>query len=171
MALKAICPNCNVANEPSATNCEICKTAMGATLVGARGDGAKFFAISMVVSIGFYLICWIVELHPLMLPVSVFYGTLLTSYFARHNVVWASALGGLVAILAVLVIKIAAAWASSKGLFMAILGGTTDVYRDRVQTGTVVAGAVVLLVATFPISLIGASVGEHLSVRRRKGSA
>ena len=99
MALKAICPNCNVENDPSLVNCEVCKTALGALLVGEPGKGPIFFGASLGASLGMYVLCWVFGLHPVMLLVSVFYGTLLTSYFAKHNVVWASALGGLTAMM------------------------------------------------------------------------
>jgi hypothetical protein len=169
MSVKAICPHCNVENDPAATNCEVCKTALGAVLVGGRGTGGKFFLTSMLISIGIYMLCWLLELHPVMLLVSVFYGTLLTSYFAKNNVVWASALGGVSAIAVVIAIKIVAAFANSKGIFLAVAGGvsTADRLGDPASTGKVVVGVFVMLVAIFPVSLVGASVGEHLSVRRR----
>lgn len=166
MALKAICPHCNVENEPSAVNCEVCKTALGALLVGEPGAGPKFFGVSLGLSLGLYLVCWVFDLHPVMLLVSVFYGTLLTSFFAKHNVVWASALGGLTTIVVVLLLAVAASYAKTKGLFIAIAGGTTD-HRDPDGKAKVVLGVIVMLLAMFPLSLIGASVGEHLSVRRR----
>ena len=164
MALKAICPNCNVENDPAATNCEVCKTALGALLVGEPGKGGAYFAASLGASIGLYLLCWVFGLHPLMLLVSVFYGTLLTSYFAKHNVVWASALGGLTAIVVVIVLSVSMSYAQTKGLFVGLTGAKL---RDgEASKGVVAAGVVVLLIAVFPLSLLGASVGEHLSVRR-----
>ncbi len=165
MALKAICPHCNVENEPSAVNCEVCKTALGALLVGEPGAGPVFFGVSLGASLGFYILCWVFDLHPVMLLVSVFYGTLLTSYFAKHNVVWASALGGLMAIIVVIVLSIAASYAKTKGMFLGLAGGKID--DESVTKGRVAIGVFVMLLAVFPLSLVGASVGEHLSVRRR----
>ncbi len=166
MALKAICPHCNVENETSAVNCVVCKTALGALLVGEPGAGPKFFITSLASSLGLYLIFWVFDLHPVMLLVSVFYGTLLTSYFAKHNVVWASALGGLTTLVVVLLLAVSTSYGKTRGVFVAIGGGSTD--PDEVDAkARVVLGVIVMLLATFPLSLIGASVGEHLSVRRR----
>lgn len=167
MALKAICPHCNVENDPSAVNCEVCKTALGAVLVGEPGSGAVFFALSFGASLGFYLLCWVFGLSPVMLLVSVFYGTLLTSYFAKHNVVWASALGGLLAIVVVVALSIVASYAKTKGMFFGIAGGSPKEIDDPDGKAKVVMGVIVMLLALFPLSLLGASVGEHLSVRRR----
>ncbi len=168
MALKAICPNCNVENEPSSVTCEVCKTALGALLVGDPGAGPKFFIFSLGISLGLYILCWVLGLHPVMLLVAVFYGTLLTSYFARHNVVWASALGGLVAIVVVIAISLAASYAKSKGLFIGLAGSELiDEFGDPAGKGKVAIGVFLMVLAVFPISLLGASVGEHLSVRRR----
>ncbi len=166
MALKAICPNCNVENQPNATNCEVCKTALGALLVDESSKGPVFFGASLGASLLLYGLCWVFELHPIMLLVSVFYGTLLTSYFAKHNVVWASAMGGLTAIIVVLVLALAASYAKTKGMFIAIAGGSAE-HRDPDGKAKVVMGVIVMLLALFPLSLLGASVGEHLSVRRR----
>lgn len=169
MSVKAICPNCNVPNDPSLTNCEVCKTALGALLIGDPGDGLKFGIVSASASLVLYMMCWMFELHPIMLLVSVFYGTLLTSYWAKNNVVWASAMGGLIAIVLVIVAKIALSYASHKGLFSALAGGpsSTNEYGDGIAKGKVAVGVVVALAALFPFCLIGASVGEHLSVRKR----
>ena len=63
---------------------------------------------------------------------------------------------------------IAASYAKSKGLFVGLAGAKPyDEFGEPVSKGRVAVGVIVMMLAVFPISLLGASVGEHLSVRRR----
>jgi hypothetical protein len=169
MSAKAICPNCNVANDPSNVTCEVCKTALGALLVEEVG-GAKYFGLSVLLSLAICFVLWMLGFRPIALVVSVFYATLLTSYFARTNVVWASALGGLAAGAIVIVLAIGFGWGASKGTFAALLDEPpiTDGTKSDARSSQAKLGALAASLFIFPVSLIGASVGEHLALRRRR---
>jgi hypothetical protein len=166
MPVSAICPNCNVPNEPTAVQCTICKTALGAMLVGDARDGLKWFVSSSFISLGMYLLCMLFGLHAMTIIVPVFYGPLLASYFARSNVVWASALGGMALLLFVLIVALLDSEShTARQVITQLEGGKPDHIATgaKLLFGMIVAGLVAL-----PIALTGASVGEHLSVRRRR---
>jgi hypothetical protein len=167
MALSTICPNCNVENKPSNVVCEVCKMSLGAFLVGGTRDGAKWFAISLGLSLAFFVPCWGLELHPFTLLMSMFYGPLVASYAARRNVVWASSLGGTAAAIVIIVGALILHWSKMKLGFAALVGDTINDRGHEPGMFKVILGIVVVLLGILPLNMIGASVGEHLSVRRR----
>ena len=162
----AICPNCNVSNSPKITVCDVCKTALGAQLTDVDAKtSAKWMWTAALVTVGLYIPCRLLELSSITLLVPMFYGPLLASYQAKGNVVWRAAIGGVIGIVAIGLFEIALHWSASRGLFASMAGG-----HDSVALA-LVFGVPVATISVLPLSLTGASVGEHLSFRRRHKSS
>jgi len=168
MALMAVCVACGVENSPMNTVCDVCKAPLGTALTEAAADPVSgpqvTMAISAAVTAGLGLLAWMFKLHEVTLAVAMFYGPLIASYRARENAVWHAALGGLLGLLGLLALSMPLSWEANKALLRAAIDGTPS-------TSTVIVlvfGILVLLATILPVSLVGASVGEHLAVRRRR---
>lgn len=169
MGLTSICPNCNMANDPASVQCSACRTAIGAVLVGEARDSFRWFAVSAFISLCMYLVCLGLGLHVVTVLVPLFYGPLLASYFARSNVVWASALGAMLMLLFISFVSlIDPGRSTARVIATRLIRGDSETLMRGVELvlATVVAGVVV-----FPVPLIGSLVGELLSVRRSRGPA
>lgn len=150
--------------------CDMCKAPLGAKLVeGAAGAEPKpwgWVLISAAITAGLGAVVWLFELGTPPLAAAMFYGPLVASYRAKDNIVWHAAIGGIVGMLALLFISVVLVWERSKALLIGAMGGDAS-------TSAAIAlalGSLVLLATILPISLIGASVGEHLAVRRRRNA-
>jgi len=162
----AVCPNCNVENDPSNVQCTICKTSLGALLVADASQNFKWFAISAFVALGAILPCILLELHTATFVIAMFYGPVLASYFARTNVVWATALGGVTTFALVTFIAMLDKEGRARAMLTQLAGSKSE---DHLLGGfALVLGLILAVVCVLPVALTGASVGEHLSVRRRR---
>ncbi|MCX5748544.1 MAG: zinc finger Ran-binding domain-containing protein [Proteobacteria bacterium] len=170
----AQCPNCKVENAPTNTTCEVCQAPLSGDLLerAETAGRARWMWISLAITLGLYLPCWFLQLHPVTLAMAMFYGPLIASYRAKDNVVWAAALGGLIAIVTVVVLSVMVQWEASRAILSSAVGGKepTDYATGTSSAFVVVVGIPLVLAAIFPVSLIGASVGELVSTWRRRRS-
>ncbi len=181
MSLMAVCPKCGVENSPMNTACDVCRASLGTSLIeGDRGSEPSplaWMAISAAITAGIGGMAWLADLHPIMLAVAMFYGPLIASARSRDNVVWHAAIGGLVGMFVLLLISIALTWDESRAMLTAAIGGRLP--SDDLRVGhratpvfMVLGGGVAVLIASIlPLSLTGASVGEHLASGRRRRRA
>jgi hypothetical protein len=168
MSLVAVCPNCHVRNDPSRTHCEVCKIALGALLIDAeRGRRLAWLLAAAGLALAMFLPVALLGKQTLWLP--LFYGPLVASYYARGNVVWSSALGGLAAGSAVVIVAAVGYWSDLRHLLVFLMGGTQpdDPELPTTTTTAVMLGGLVMFAIALAVCLIGASVGEHLSQHRR----
>lgn len=160
------------------TACDVCKAPLGTRLVEAGGPGTEptpmtWMAISAGLTAALGLFAWFAKLHPLTLAVVMFYGPLIASYRARDNVVGHAAVGGLLGMFALLLLSFALAYDESRAVLLAAMRGEPSEDGRPGTSSPIVflAGTLVLVAVIFPISLVGASVGEHLAGNRRRRPA
>ena len=165
MSLCAVCPACHVENAVSNVKCDLCGAALGALVVeGDRKTSGTWIAASTLITLLLYMSCYALGLHPVLLLVAGFYGPLLASYFAPTNIVYESSVGGLLGIVS----SVAFIFALESKLLRALVAGLAGTDDLPSVVFALVIGVPLLLLIILPASLTGASVGEHLSVRRRR---
>jgi hypothetical protein len=178
MALMAICPKCGVENSPMNTACDMCKAPLGAQLAEGAGTPIKpsvWLGIASAITLGFALLAWIFKLPPVAFGLAMFYGPMIASLLARESIVPSAGLGGVVGLVALIVLGLVLEGEAMRAVLTAAMGGTPQITEDGVTTGTslpsaFIFGSLVLAAVFAPISLVGASVGEHLGQSRRRGA-
>ncbi len=162
MALVAVCPTCHVENLVSNSACDICGTALGATIVQTdTGANTKWIAYSAATTLGIYILCYVLGIHQIYLLLAAFYGALITSYVCKNNVVFETSIGALVGIFLSLMFLVVA----KPPLLKAFAAGLS-----RTSSGgavLILIAFIVILPAIYPVCLMGASAGETLNQRRR----
>jgi len=175
MSLMAVCPSCGVENSPMNTACDICKAPLGVALVENAAPGLGPLAwmwIAMAITIVAELGVWTFRLPLIAMALMIFYGPLIAAWRARTPAMVHAALGGILALLALIVLALVFEGAVAREVLTSAMGGTPEVTEFDVTTGTsllsaFVFGSLVIIVELAPIALVGASVGEHLAARRR----
>src|SRR5438034_463986 len=110
MALMAVCWKCGANNSPMNTACDMCKAELGVALVETAPPTLQSATLSTWLSAGIVAVVYVLwrlfELNPIGILLAMFYGPLIASYRARENVVFRAALGGILAIAAVIVFEL-----------------------------------------------------------------
>jgi hypothetical protein len=159
------------------TTCDVCKAPLGTKLVEGSGTSSKpksALVISMLLTLAFCGAAWALKLHASVLLVAMFYGPLTAAYLARDNAVFYSALGGVLGVVAILVLSFVLSFDRAIALLAGAINTTprvADGYGETTGTGVPIIlafGLAVAFITVLPFSLIGAAVGEVLAGPRRK---
>lgn len=175
MSLMAVCPTCGVENSPMNSACDMCKAPLGTALVPGAAPGLAPIAwmwIAMAITLSTCLLAWTFRLPPIAMALALFYGPLVAAWRARTSAMLHASLGGILGLLAMITLAIAFEGEAARAVLTSAMGGAPEVTGYDGTTGTsllsaVVFGTIVIVIELAPISLIGASVGEHLAARRR----
>lgn len=166
MSLVAICPGCNLENAASNTICDMCGTALGATIVQTETRSAtKWIGYSVLLSAVFAMVSYILGLSGLYLFVAAFYGAMIASYQCESNVVLETsigAVGGLFAAFCVIMVF-------EPGALRALARNASA--TSSTSKVVLLYGLLIALPVVYVSSLVGAVSGELLRQRRRRRRA